>query len=105
TILLSLAFLVPYGTFAQTPAKSPLPAEAPIRERVRSISKASPPERVTRIDGMLQQYVDEKRIAGAVALVLRDGKPVYERAVGWSDKEAGRGVETGKLFCHRQQKR
>ncbi|HKE95808.1 MAG TPA: serine hydrolase domain-containing protein [Povalibacter sp.] len=55
-------------------------------------------ERLTRLDGLLQQYVDENRIAGAVALVLRDGQPVYERAVGWSDKEAGRRMSTDTLF-------
>ena len=45
-------------------------------------------ERLARIDKVLQQYVDENRIGGAVGLVLQDGKPVYERAVGWADKEA-----------------
>jgi len=42
--------------------------------------------RLARIDGFLQEYVDSNRIAGAVALVLRDGAVVYERAVGWSVK-------------------
>jgi CubicO group peptidase (beta-lactamase class C family) len=46
------------------------------------------PDRAERIDRALQRYVDENRIGGAVALVLRDGQPVYERAFGWSDKEA-----------------
>src|SRR6266852_5153361 len=55
-------------------------------------------ERLARIDRVLQQYVDEGRLAGAVALVLHDGKPVYERAVGWSDKEAGRRMTTSTLF-------
>ena len=55
-------------------------------------------ERLARIDRLLQQYVDENRIAGAVALVLQDGKPAYERAVGWSDKEAGRRMTTDTLF-------
>jgi len=50
------------------------------------------PERLTRVDRLLQQYTDQNRIAGAVALVLQDGKPVYERAFGWSDKEAGRNM-------------
>ena len=50
-------------------------------------------ERLARIDHLLQQYVDQNEIAGAVALVLHDGKPVYERAVGWSDKEAGRRID------------
>jgi len=44
-----------------------------------------PSDRVQRIDRVLQQYVDDNRLAGAVALVLRDGQPVYERAFGWSD--------------------
>ena len=55
-------------------------------------------ERLTRVDRLLQQYVDEKRIAGAVALVLRDGQPVYERAVGWSDREAGQPMNPTTLF-------
>lgn len=55
-------------------------------------------DRLSRIDALLQRYTDENRIAGAVALVLRDGKPVYERAFGWSDKEAGRRMTTDTIF-------
>jgi CubicO group peptidase (beta-lactamase class C family) len=55
-------------------------------------------ERVARIDRALRRYVDENRIAGIVALVLRDGQPVYERAVGWSDKEAGRKMTPDTIF-------
>src|SRR5437667_713519 len=55
-------------------------------------------DRLARLDRVLQQYVDEGRIAGAVALVLRDGQPVYERAVGWSDKEAGRKMTIDTIF-------
>lgn len=55
-------------------------------------------DRLERVDRLLQQYVDEDRIAGAVALVLQDGKPVYERAFGWSDKEAGRKMTTDTIF-------
>jgi CubicO group peptidase (beta-lactamase class C family) len=55
-------------------------------------------ERLKRLDRVLQTYVDDDQIAGAVALVLQDGKPVYERAVGWSDKEAHRKMTTNTLF-------
>jgi len=55
-------------------------------------------ERLSRIDRAIQQYVDESRIAGAVVLVLRDGQPVYERAIGWSDKEAGRRMANDTIF-------
>src|SRR5689334_18144085 len=54
--------------------------------------------RLARIDQALQGYVDRNEIAGAVALVLRDGRPVYERAVGWADKEAGRRMTTDAIF-------
>ncbi|MBI3046938.1 MAG: beta-lactamase family protein [Acidobacteria bacterium] len=56
------------------------------------------PERLARIDQALQQYVDENRIAGAVGLVLQDGRPVYERAVGWRDREAGRRMAVDTIF-------
>jgi CubicO group peptidase (beta-lactamase class C family) len=55
-------------------------------------------ERLSRIDRVLQQHVDENRIAGAVALVLRDGRPIYEKAFGWSDKEAGRRMTNDTIF-------
>src|SRR5881409_2595152 len=56
------------------------------------------PERLARLDAFLQQYVDSNRIAGAVALVLRDGDVVYERSVGWADKEFGRRMTSDAMF-------
>src|SRR5512142_304977 len=55
-------------------------------------------ERLARLDRLFQQYVDDNRIAGAVALLLRDGKPVYEHAFGWSDKESQRRMTTDTVF-------
>src|SRR5678809_469297 len=55
-------------------------------------------ERLRRVDGYLQQQVDSSRIAGAVGLVLRDGKVVYERSVGWVDKENGRRMSADAMF-------
>jgi CubicO group peptidase (beta-lactamase class C family) len=59
---------------------------------------AVPAERLARIDAMLQSYVDRGVIAGAVALVLRDGRPIYQKAVGSADKEAGRPMRMDTLF-------
>jgi CubicO group peptidase (beta-lactamase class C family) len=64
----------------------------------RPANSALSTERLARIDRVLQQYADENRIPGAVALVLRDGKPVYQRAVGWSDKEARRRMTANTIF-------
>lgn len=55
-------------------------------------------ERLARIDHALEEYVDREELAGAVALVLRDGRPVYEKAVGWSDREASRRMATNSVF-------
>jgi len=56
------------------------------------------PVRLSRVDRLLEQYVEENRIAGAAALVLRDGEPVYEKAVGWADKEQGQRMRTNTIF-------
>jgi CubicO group peptidase (beta-lactamase class C family) len=86
----AVATLFVVAPSAQSPAAR---ATAPA-----ATSSAIAPDRLARIDKLLQQYVDENRIGGAVALVLRDGQPVYERAVGWSDKEAQRRMSTDTIF-------
>lgn len=83
---LLFAFLLPGLAAAQWPAPA---GQATLR---------LDPERLTRVDRLLQQYTDQNKIPGAVALVLQDGKPVYERAIGWSDKEAGRRMTPDTLF-------
>lgn len=55
-------------------------------------------ERLQRVDAVLDGYVNDGRIGGIVALVLRDGKPVYEHAVGWRDKEAGQKMTMDTIF-------
>ena len=56
------------------------------------------PERLKRLDTVLQEHLDQNRIAGIVVLVLRDGKPIYERALGWRDKEANRPMTVDTIF-------
>ena len=55
-------------------------------------------DRLGRIDKLLQQHVDDNRIPGAVGLVLRDGHPIYDGAVGWSDKESSRKMSPDTIF-------
>jgi CubicO group peptidase (beta-lactamase class C family) len=55
-------------------------------------------ERLSRVDALLDGYVNDGRIAGIVALVLRDGKPVYQKVVGWADKEANRKMALDTEF-------
>lgn len=71
-----------------------MPASASLQSKPAGLV----PDRVAVIDSGLQRYVDDNRIAGIVALVLQDGKPVYEKAFGWADKEAGRRMTTDTIF-------
>jgi CubicO group peptidase (beta-lactamase class C family) len=73
-------------------------ALAPATASLQSKPSGLAPERVATIDSGLQRYVDDNRVAGIVALVLQDGKPVYEKAFGWADKEAGRRMTTDTVF-------
>ena len=56
------------------------------------------PARLARVDSVLQRFVEEDRIAGAVGLVMREGETVYERAVGWSDREARQPMSADAVF-------
>jgi CubicO group peptidase (beta-lactamase class C family) len=77
---------------------SPLQAQSAAAVPKRHTEAGFAPDRLARIDQFLQRYVDENKIAGAVGLVMRDGRVVYERAVGWADKEAGRRMTTDAIF-------
>ena len=54
--------------------------------------------RLARLDSYLQLSVDSQWIAGAVALVMRDGEVVYEKAVGWRDREARDPMRSDAIF-------
>ena len=55
-------------------------------------------ERLERISKVIQQSIDEKRIAGAVTLVARHGHVVWFKAQGMSDREAGKPMRTDSIF-------
>lgn len=56
------------------------------------------PARLARLDTVLQLNVDSQWVAGVVALVMRDGVVVYEKAFGWADREARRPMRTDAIF-------
>lgn len=92
-LLPSVAALLTLLTAGEATALQSLPAQPSADTRLGFST-----ERLARIDGALQHAVDAGEIAGAVALVLRDGETVYERAVGWADREAGRRMTPDAIF-------
>ena len=81
---------------AQTAATAPPAGEAPSAPRATRAGFSV--DRLKRVDAVLDQYVQENKVAGVVALVLRNGQPVYERAAGWADKEANRKMTPDAIF-------
>lgn len=55
------------------------------------------PGRLQRIDHLIQQYIDSGWIKGAVGLVARDGKIVYEKSFGSYDPDGKPGT-TDAIF-------
>ena len=55
-------------------------------------------ERLDRLTTALEEYVDQARLAGVAAIVLRDGNVVYDEAVGYRDREADAQMETDAIF-------
>ncbi|KAA6438219.1 beta-lactamase family protein [Dyadobacter flavalbus] len=55
-------------------------------------------ERLRRIDAVLQQYVDKKEIAGAVGIVVRNGKIVYYKGFGNDDTDAKTPLKKDAIF-------
>ncbi len=55
-------------------------------------------ERIARLDKVLTQYANEKKIPGAVALIYRNGKAVYFKSFGMSDIEAGIPMRNDSMF-------
>lgn len=86
TIALLVLILSATGTAGQQATPKPAAAAGVSQDRFK------------RLDALLHEHIDQNRIAGIVVLVLRDGKPIYERALGWSDKEAKRPMAVDSIF-------
>ena len=54
--------------------------------------------RVARIDSAMSRYVADNQIAGAVTLVLQNGRVVQQGAYGWADKPARRPMRADAMF-------
>jgi CubicO group peptidase (beta-lactamase class C family) len=56
------------------------------------------PDRLARVDSLVQRYVDAGRLAGAVTMVVRHGRVAQLGAYGWADREASRPMSADAVF-------
>ena len=55
-------------------------------------------ERLERIGTAVQHSIDDKRIAGAVTLVMRKGRVAWFKPQGMMDREAGKPMRADTMF-------
>ncbi|MFQ5790111.1 MAG: serine hydrolase domain-containing protein [Acidobacteriota bacterium] len=55
-------------------------------------------ERLQRLNGVLQGYVDRDEVAGVVALIARRGRVAYLESFGMADRESGRPMRPDAIF-------
>jgi len=78
TLFLCFYFL---STFAQK-------ATGPVLQEAKPEAVGMSSERLQRLDRVLQEYVDKNYVPGAIALISRNGKIIYHKAVGLDDNAA-----------------
>ncbi|UCE49487.1 MAG: beta-lactamase family protein [Phycisphaerales bacterium] len=55
-------------------------------------------DRLAEITALMQEHVDDKKLAGAVAVVARRGKVAYMQSIGKQDIEADIDMNAGTIF-------
>ena len=55
-------------------------------------------ERLSRIDGVMQDYIDQEKLSGNVIYIMRNGKPVYHKAFGLRDVATNDTMEQDDIF-------
>src|ERR1022692_2928203 len=88
SFLLLLFTLFAISTFAQNNTLQPGTA----------VAEKFSPDRLQRIDKLVQQYIDSGWIKGADAFIARNGKIVYNKAFGMADAEKNVPMKTDAIF-------
>lgn len=93
-LLTLLLVIYSFGTLAQTKSNQSSP---PLTEATPA-SVGMSAERLSRIDAMCKAAIEESRIPGAVAMVVRNGKIVYYKAFGMADNTTNSVLKRDDIF-------
>lgn len=81
--------------FVFTPAVSQLKTLTPVSKPEEA---GFATDRLSRIDKMVDEYVANKWVPGAVVLIVRNGKIAYHKAYGYSDVETKTALKKDNIF-------
>ena len=92
--LFSAIMLLAVSSFAQPAATKPAAILQPAKPETAGFS----PERLSRIDKNINGWMEDGRLNGCVALIIRNGKIVYHKAFGYDDLEKKKPLRTDNIF-------
>src|SRR5258706_4642515 len=70
----------------------------PILTEAKPETAGMSPERLKRIDNLVQQYVDNKWVAGAATIIVHDRKIVYYKGIGLDDIDKKTPMKRNEIF-------
>lgn len=94
--LLFLPFL--FIGFAQATAQTKSIKNSPTLGDAAPETVGISAERLSRMDGVLQNAVTQGAVPGVAAIVVRNGKIVYHKAFGMADNESNRSLKRDDIF-------
>lgn len=62
------------------------------------INQGMSEKRLSRIDGVMRDYIDQEKLPGNVIYIMRNGTPVYHKAFGQRDVAANDNMEKDDIF-------
>ena len=91
------------GTFALAVfALALVPSKSAYPETLQAVANTAQlgfdPVRLQRVGKVFQNYVDAKKLPGAVILIARNDKVVYFQAFGFQDREKQIAMATNSIF-------
>lgn len=85
--LFALFFLTAISLYAQ-----------PVRSTTGTLSTGVDPERLKRVDEVIQSFVQEGKVVGAVALVIKDGNVLVHKGYGIDNRDTKKSMQADAIF-------
>ncbi|HEX8024356.1 serine hydrolase domain-containing protein [Mucilaginibacter sp.] len=73
-------------------------AQSIVLKTADPVSAKFSPDRLKRIDAMIEQNIDSGYVKGVVGFIARDGKIIYNKSFGLADEEQKRLMNTDAIF-------
>lgn len=96
-VLLSCLLVISSNSFTQN-GTAVAKAKTTIPPVVKPESAGFSSERLTRIDKNINEWINDGRLNGCVALIMHNGKIVYHKAFGYDDLEKTKPIRTDNIY-------